>query len=72
MTTNPAEEGPHVPGSPVVPEPEVTRQDIPGVDPDWPQTARPASSGDSDRSDQAAAAASSGSAVASITAARLD
>ncbi len=40
MTTNPAESGPHVPGSPDMPEPEVVESDMPGVDPDWPQTAR--------------------------------
>lgn len=41
MTTNPAAPGPHVPGSPTTPDPDETEQDMPGVDPDWPQTAAP-------------------------------
>jgi hypothetical protein len=43
MTTNPAEPGPHdEPHTPDAPEPDQVRTDIPGVDPDWPQTAAPA------------------------------
>ncbi len=40
MTTNPAEPGPHdEPNTPASPDPDQVRTDIPGVDPDWPQTA---------------------------------
>ena len=40
MTTNPAEPGPHdEPHTPASPDPDQVRTDIPGVDPDWPQTA---------------------------------
>jgi hypothetical protein len=46
MTTNPAEPGPHdEPNTPVAPDPDQVRTDIPGVDPDWPQTAQPAEPG---------------------------
>jgi hypothetical protein len=41
MTTYPAEPGPHDPDAPVTPDPEVVETDMPGVDPDWPQTAAP-------------------------------
>ncbi|WP_148571706.1 hypothetical protein [Nocardioides caldifontis] len=40
MSTNPAEPGPHdEPHTPAAPDPDQVRTDIPGVDPDWPQTA---------------------------------
>ncbi len=43
MTTNPAEPGPHdEPHTPEAPDADQVRTDIPGVDPDWPQTAEPA------------------------------
>ena len=49
MTTNPAEGGPHdEPNTPVAPDPDQVRTDIPGVDPDWPQTAAPADGGEPD------------------------
>jgi hypothetical protein len=42
MTTNPAERGPHDPEhTPVTPGPDVVATDMPGVDPDWPQTVAP-------------------------------
>lgn len=45
MTTNPVEPDPNTPDDPSVPgpDPDEVRTDIPGVDPDWPQTAQPES-----------------------------
>ena len=45
MTTNPMETGPHDPDAPATPDEDDVRTDIPGVDPDWPQTARPPEEG---------------------------
>jgi hypothetical protein len=44
MTTNPMEPGSDEPDATPAPDPDEVRTDIPGVDPDWPQTAEPAPS----------------------------